>query len=130
MSSLLKIIVSLSLIAIALPTSCLAAELDVANASRQPPVTAFLSEHCFDCHQGDDPEADFDLSGLPWELDSDEVLQRWVKIHDLIASGEMPPPPSDLSDQQRGEFLRLLERDLNLADSCDVMLNGRAPCGA
>jgi hypothetical protein len=51
----------------------------------------YLSTHCLDCHQGDEPEAGLDLTKLPFDLNDLEVTRRWTQIHDRISKGEMPP---------------------------------------
>jgi len=67
----------------------------VPNASgAEAPAQAFFAKHCIECHSGDEPEAQLDLSKLPLEGNKPESFTRWVKIHDRIASGEMPPKNS------------------------------------
>jgi Protein of unknown function (DUF1592)/Protein of unknown function (DUF1588)/Protein of unknown function (DUF1587)/Protein of unknown function (DUF1595)/Protein of unknown function (DUF1585)/Planctomycete cytochrome C len=58
-------------------------------ASAQP--SAFLKEHCHECHNSETKEGGLDLTGLKLELAQPENFARWVKIHDRIRSGEMPP---------------------------------------
>ena len=53
---------------------------------------AFLEKHCFDCHDSDTRKGGLDLTGLAFDLKPAETFATWVKVHDLIASGEMPPP--------------------------------------
>ena len=52
---------------------------------------AFLEKHCFKCHDSDTPKGGLDLTALPFDLKPTETFATWVKVHDLIASGEMPP---------------------------------------
>ena len=52
---------------------------------------AFLEKHCFECHDSDTRKGGVDLAGLAFDLKSAETFAKWVKVHDLIASGEMPP---------------------------------------
>ena len=52
---------------------------------------AFLEKHCFECHDSDTRKGGVDLTGLAFDLKSAETFATWVKVHDLIASGEMPP---------------------------------------
>ena len=57
------------------------------------PVSAapmpFFEKHCFECHDSASKQAGLDLSKL--EPPSAENFGKWVKIHDRIESGEMPP---------------------------------------
>jgi hypothetical protein len=57
-----------------------------------PAFSAFLTHHCVECHDAETRKGGLDLTaGLPG---SETVLgmERWVGIHDRVASGEMPPP--------------------------------------
>ena len=61
-----------------------------ANAVAQQP-TVFLSAHCVECHNAELHEGGLNLTALKVELSDAENFAKWVKIHDRIASGEMPP---------------------------------------
>lgn len=61
-------------------------------APEPPPVTrAFVEKHCFECHDDTVKKGGLDLSSLPWDLGQPPGLGAWVKIHDRIERGEMPP---------------------------------------
>jgi hypothetical protein len=62
-----------------------------AQSSFAAEPAAFFQKHCTECHSGNDPAGHLDLSKFPLELDKPENFSRWVKIHDRISSGEMPP---------------------------------------
>ena len=52
---------------------------------------AFFEKHCTECHDAVTRRGGLDLTALkPTFADADDFA-RWVKIHDRIASGEMPP---------------------------------------
>ncbi|MFT5124655.1 MAG: mono/diheme cytochrome c family protein [Verrucomicrobiales bacterium] len=60
----------------------------------------FLSKHCYECHDADSKKGELDLTALPFDVSKPEDFNRWVKIHDRIRSGEMPPkkktrPPAE-----------------------------------
>lgn len=59
------------------------------------PIKAFLETHCIECHSGKDAEASLDLSQLPLDAGDAHGFSRWVKVHDRIRSGEMPPKDSE-----------------------------------
>jgi hypothetical protein len=73
------------LIAIVLGTavSCQAQDLPV----------EFFQTHCYECHDAQSRQGGLDLSGLKGGEDIEKEFARWVRIHDRIASGEMPPKP-------------------------------------
>jgi hypothetical protein len=50
---------------------------------------AFIAKHCASCHDGDEPEAGLDLTSLT--LEGRENFPTWVKVHDRLQAGEMPP---------------------------------------
>jgi hypothetical protein len=55
----------------------------------EPP--AFFKQHCYECHNADAKQGGLDLTSLKVELSNADNFARWVKIHDRIESGEMPP---------------------------------------
>lgn len=69
-----------------------------ASASTSPPATSlagFFERHCVQCHQGQQAASDLDLTPLTrtpigGPVDH-ESIARWIRIHDRIAAGEMPP---------------------------------------
>ena len=124
----------------------------------QPPtaVRSFLESSCLDCHDGADAEAGFDLASLLEQPDRPAELSDWVRIHDRVRDGEMPPadyeniPPglkrqfleatgSWLSNEQRLEHRELgrvrgrrltnlqLERSLHDLLGIDIPLANRMP---
>src|SRR5687767_5850493 len=60
------------------------------SASAAPPI-AFLEKHCYDCHDADSHKGNLDLTALKPDFTDAETFARWVKVHDRIQSGEMPP---------------------------------------
>ena len=76
---------------------------------------AFLKSHCYECHNSDTQEGGLDLTALKLELAAPENFARWVKIHDRIRSGEMPPkdqprPPAAVvaavSDELKAQLIQ------------------------
>jgi len=60
----------------------------------------FLQANCAGCHGGNEPEGGLDLSKLSDDLNATETFDRWVRIHDRIESGEMPPPTEARPDRE------------------------------
>ena len=52
---------------------------------------AFLKQHCLECHDASSHQGGLDLTALKFDPATSENFARWVKIHDRIATGEMPP---------------------------------------
>jgi hypothetical protein len=56
-----------------------------------PPVAAFLEQHCSECHDHESAKGDLDLGRTPFEPGDPRLAGLWVKIHDRVQAGEMPP---------------------------------------
>jgi hypothetical protein len=111
------------------------------QAIDSPPAEAvkFVQSHCYDCHQGQDSEAAFDLTQLV-EMSAKaesktnrDPVTSWVQIFDRVSAGEMPPRDSaqpsrsevngflastkrwlvDLQSSEANEFGRVRGRRLN-----------------
>jgi hypothetical protein len=61
-----------------------------ADAHAAPPA-AFFEAHCYSCHDADAKKGGLDLTALKFDPADAENVARWVKVHDRIAAGEMPP---------------------------------------
>lgn len=82
-------------------TALLALFAAPAVSAEQPGQLAqFLEVNCFDCHHGASAEAGLDLSVLPADLDDESVAQRWIRIHDRVRDGEMPPEDYGALDRE------------------------------
>jgi hypothetical protein len=51
----------------------------------------FANEHCLECHGPDLQKSKLRLDTLPLTLDDKDIAATWVKVHDKLARGEMPP---------------------------------------
>jgi len=61
------------------------------RAELPPPARAFIENRCLDCHDGDTKKGNLDLTALKPDFADAETFARWLKVHDRIESGEMPP---------------------------------------
>jgi hypothetical protein len=61
-----------------------------ASASSAEPSAYFVA-HCTECHDADMHKGNLDLTALKQDFSDGENFTRWVKIHDRINAGEMPP---------------------------------------
>ena len=52
---------------------------------------AFAEKYCASCHNETDLEGNLDLTTLIFSPDDPANLQRWIKVHDRLQAGEMPP---------------------------------------
>ena len=107
--------------------ACSLVGISVQTLAGEPEVRTILEQRCGDCHNGDTSEGGLNLKLTAWELADGQIREKWVRIHDRIQSGEMPPDPHDLPNSERIELLRLLQTALHDADLNDVIQSGRGP---
>ena len=67
----------------------LAAPAHAAEWSAQ--LQPMFETHCIDCHDAETKKGDLDLTALSWKPDDAANFQLWVKLHDKVQRGEMPP---------------------------------------
>lgn len=92
-------------------------------ASLQP----FLKAHCFECHDTDTAKGNLDLTKASFDLNDRQVQARWVKVHDRVASGEMPPKKKARPEPAAAKaFLTNLAQPLIAADDHRETTEGRA----
>ncbi len=77
----------------------------------------FLETHCYDCHDADKHKGNLDLTALKQDFADSDIFNRWVKVHDRIQNGEMPPKkkPRPSSDEIKG-VMGWLDQSLITAD--------------
>src|SRR5687767_9753558 len=76
--------------------------------SFQDQVRAFTARYCVDCHGPDEQKAGLRLDALQADLADEQSLARWVRVHDKLAAGEMPP--ADSQQPPKGDKEDLLKR--------------------
>ena len=62
-------------------------------ASPFPGADAFIQKNCSGCHNSSAPAAKLDLTKLNYEPANPDNFAIWVKVHDRVSAGEMPPKP-------------------------------------
>lgn len=70
-------------------------------------VRNFLQTHCADCHADGASEGGLDLDRLGADLSDAAVLDVWIRIHDRVRDGEMPPP--DASSLSKSDALKFAD---------------------
>ena len=100
----------------------------VAVAAELPTETsALLKQTCSGCHDQKSSEGGLDLTALSFDLSNRSVRDRWVRIHDRIEKGEMPPQSDDLPNDSRAALVKSLQKEIHEADLADIKANGRGP---
>ncbi len=121
-----------------LPTSLLGALLLTAQSTESvfgqsagptgvPDVDRFTERYCTECHDGDLRKGGLDLAALRLDLEDSATLATWVKIHDRVSKGEMPPKKKARPDAgDLAEFTNRLDAILTKADHERISREGRA----
>jgi hypothetical protein len=97
-----------------------------------PPPQAFLDRHCVGCHDATTQEGGFNLMALLADgaaagADSGKAFHAWVRVHDRILSGEMPPEGEDRPDAaDAAAYTTALDRWLVSLDEARIAVEGRA----
>lgn len=109
--------------------------LAIGALAAQPPKTtpaaaarqAFLKAHCYACHNATTKEGNLDLTALSFALDNPKVFASWVKVHDRVRAGEMPPKGlAQPSAATRAAFLKALADPMLATEAARVRREGRS----
>jgi hypothetical protein len=102
-------------------------DADARVPSNTMAVRDFLEAHCYACHDSQTRKGGLDLTALKLDLADDKVFATWVKVHDRVLAGEMPPGKTARPDEgTRAAFLKALARPMIEADDGRVRREGRA----
>ncbi len=90
-------------------------------------LASLLRQNCAACHNKESHSGGLDLAALPFDLADRSIREQWIRIHDRVEKGEMPPKGSQMTAAARAEFLRVLGARLHAADLAEIAANGRGP---
>jgi len=88
-----------------------------------PEARAFINANCTGCHRGDKAPAALDLTALPLNLDDAHIFSRWVRVHDAVRDGVMPP---NAKPAGRDAFLAALAKPIVAHEHSRAATQGRA----
>lgn len=88
-------------------------------------ISRFMERQCLDCHSTDSPEGGLDLSSISKQGPTSKAIELWIKIHDRVVAGEMPPK-SKLKQEEVRPFTSVLFDRLVELDQQALALSGRA----
>src|SRR4051812_42779324 len=89
--------------------ACTAATLHAATPPSQ------IEQSCTECHDADTKKGGLDLTSLTFDLSDRAERERWVRVHDRVEKGEMPPKAGDLTARDRVTLVETLDAALQLA---------------
>lgn len=104
--------------------------LPAASVRADEPVTpdqAFIRDYCTTCHNDVDKKGRLDLSHMAFEPNDGANLAMWVKVHDRVKSGEMPPRTRARPDAVRQKnFVNGLADSIVSAEKATLAGEGRS----
>src|SRR5579863_8156077 len=104
-----------------------AADTNVSASSLPPTVKALISKNCATCHRPPNPPLGIDLTALTFNLSDVDTFGRWVRIHDAVRDGKMPPgAPSLLTETDRTAFVKAVAEPLSAYEHLRARTEGRA----
>lgn len=87
----------------------------------------FGDKYCFNCHNDVDKEGGLDLTALKFTPGDSGNFLTWIKVHDRLASGEMPPKEKKRPDAaELRSALQELASSLTVHEQSVVATRGRA----
>jgi mono/diheme cytochrome c family protein len=90
-------------------------------------VRAFLETNCYACHDSRTKKGNLDLTALKPDYEDAVSFATWVKVHDRVRDGEMPPKSMPQPDAaERAAFLKALAAPMIAADEARIRREGRA----
>ena len=91
------------------------------------PDDAFVSDYCTSCHNDVSKKGRLDLTGLAFDPSDPANLAVWIKVHDRVKAGEMPPRSRARPDAARQKaFVEGLARSIVAAERAALAGEGRA----
>ena len=89
-------------------------------------TSAFFESHCLDCHDAETKKGGLNLEALGQNWQDAKNFAQWVKIHDRVAAGEMPPKKKPQPEAaERSAFLGAISTTLTKAEQALTEKNGR-----
>jgi hypothetical protein len=90
-------------------------------------LDGFIAKNCEECHDADSKKGDLDLKSFKFDLTDSANFTEWVKVHDRVAAGEMPPKKKARpAAEDLRAFTNELGSELLVADQALVAKEGRA----
>ena len=92
----------------------------------EPTINPFLEKHCIACHEGANKKGGLDLTLLKIDPTNSDNFSSWVKIHDRIQSGEMPPKNKPRpSETDKAAYTKSLKESLLKTEQAKLAGAGR-----
>jgi hypothetical protein len=104
-----------------------AADTNVSGSSVPPAVKTFIAKNCVACHRPPNPPLGIDLSALTFNLSNVDTFGNWVRIHDTVNAGKMPPGGRNvLTEADRATFVSAIAEPMIEYEHARARTEGRA----
>jgi Protein of unknown function (DUF1592)/Protein of unknown function (DUF1588)/Protein of unknown function (DUF1585)/Protein of unknown function (DUF1587)/Protein of unknown function (DUF1595)/Planctomycete cytochrome C len=88
---------------------------------------AFVKDYCASCHNEQSKKGRLDLTDLAFDTKDAANLALWIKVHDRVKAGEMPPSTRARPDVARQKsFVENLSKTIIAAERTALAGDGRA----
>ena len=88
----------------------------IASAQTLQPLQDFFDAHCLRCHDDESKKGGLDLTAAH-NLKHPETLALFIRLHDRVAHGEMPPGQRKPNASEKAQFLKQLAQQLIVAEA-------------
>ncbi len=90
-------------------------------------IKPILDQACLGCHSKASNKGGLDLTALPFDLKARATRDRWIRIHDRVEKGEMPPAAGLLAPARRTELTTALATSIRKVEQAEIAATGRGP---
>src|SRR5437868_5533218 len=105
----------------------LAAHLRGASLYVDSDAANFTDRYCSSCHNDVDKDGGLDLTSLKYDPSDGANFLTWVKIHDRVQAGEMPPKEKKRpAAKEIAAFVSGVDQSLQTSEQVIVAEQGRA----
>ena len=88
---------------------------------------ASMKRYCAGCHSGAQAMGGLDLTGLGHDLTDRGTRERWIRIHDRVKQGEMPPRGAAMPAAERARLVKEVAGAIERVERAEIAAQGRGP---
>ena len=93
-----------------------------------PAAKPFIEKHCAECHDAEAKKGGLDLTSLNYSPEDKLNFGTWVKVHDRVEAGEIPPKKKPRPEAATlGAFLKGLGSELTASEKGVVFALAHQP---
>lgn len=109
------------------PACLFGVDTSISSSPMPSTVKVFITKNCASCHHPPNAPLGIDLTALTFNLSDVDTFGRWVRIHDAVRDGKMPPGRRALlKDADRQAFLNAVVEPMIAYEHLHARTEGRA----